>query len=152
MKKNDILCAVDFSESSMDALQWTFDEAVKTQSKVTIMFCYRLIAEFTDGATIDLKYKIEEAAKRKFREFELRNLNGLPVTYKFVMEVGFYHFRIEMFLQKNPVGLLVIGGSIVENFDEYKNLGFEKFIKQVQIPVVIVPHEKEAIQSQSVMQ
>ena len=141
MKNKTILCAVDFSESSLNALKWTFDLAKKTQAKVVVMFCYRLIALTEDEETIGLKGKMEEEATMKFKEFERGQLNGQPVTYKFITEVGFFHFRIEMFLRNNPVGLLVLGNSVVQNFDEYKNVGFENFLKSSKIPVVVVPHE-----------
>ena len=145
MKKNDILCAVDFSESSIDAMNWAIDLAKKTQAKLTVMYCYRLIPTTggNDEASTSLKRNIEEEATRKFREFEAQHLSDHAVNYRFIAEVGFYHFRIEMFLQSNPVGLLVIGGSIVDNFDEYKNLGFEKFISGSKVPILIVPHERE---------
>ncbi len=143
MKKKDILCTVDFSDSSIDALKWAFDYAKRTQAKVTVMYCYRLIALMDDEETSGLKRNKEEEATKMFKEFETKHLNGQPVTYKFITEVGFFHFRIEMFLQKNPIGLLVMGNSTVQKFDEYKAIGFDKFLMNSKVPVVIVPQGYE---------
>lgn len=139
MRKKMILCAIDFSESSFRALKWTLKQAQLTQSRVTVLFCYRLIAAGEDEETLDLKRNIEHEALEKFNEIEKRLINGQAVPYQFVTEVGFFPFRIETFIRKSPVGLLVMGNSIVQNFNEYKNLSFDQFLKNSKVPVVIVP-------------
>lgn len=141
MDNKTILCAIDFSESSIQALKWTLTMAQLTQAKVTVLFCYRLIAAVDEEETQDLKKNMEDEAFKKFTEIEKKIINGHAVSYRFVTEVGFFSFRIEMFIRKSPVGLLVMGTSIVQNFDEYKSLSFEQFLKNSKVPVVIVPEE-----------
>ena len=141
MDNKTILCAIDFSESSIQALKWTLTMAQLTQAKVTVLFCYRLIAAVDEGETQNLKKNMEDEALKKFTEIEKKIINGHAVSYRFVTEVGFFSFRIEMFIRKSPVGLLVMGTSIVQNFDEYKSLSFEQFLKNSKVPVVIVPEE-----------
>lgn len=114
-----------------------------TQAKVTVLFCYRLIAAVDEEETQDLKKNMEDEALKKFTEIEKKIINGHAVSYRFVTEVGFFSFRIEMFIRKSPVGLLVMGTSIVQNFDEYKSLSFEQFLKNSKVPVVIVPEEEK---------
>jgi nucleotide-binding universal stress UspA family protein len=97
-----------------------------------------------DEETIERKRKIEKKAAIKFKEFEQEHLTGHGYSYKFIVEAGLPHFRIEMFLQNNPVGLLVVGGSVAQHFDENKTHGFEKFLQGSKIPVVVVPHEPGA--------
>ena len=117
-----------------------------TQAKVTVLFCYRLIAAVDEEETQDLKKNMEDEAFKKFTEIEKKIINGHAVSYRFVTEVGFFSFRIEMFMRKRPVDLLVMGNSIIQNFNEYKNLSFEQFIESCKVPVVIVPAEtKECI-------
>ena len=55
-----------------------------------------------------------------------------------------------MFMRKSPVDLLVMGNSIIQNFNEYKNLSFEQFIETSKVPVVIVPEEAKEFISLSV--
>lgn len=137
MPKN-ILCALDFSESSLQALKWTLTMAKLTHSQITVLFCYRLIGE-NDQETSDLKKNMENDAIRKFNDIEKTMIKGLDVSYEFITEVGFFSFRIETFIRKSPVGLLVMGNSIIQNFNEYKNLSFEHFLTSSKVPIVIVP-------------
>ncbi|SRR5258708_16022427 len=139
MNNKTILCAIDFSESSLLALKWTMKMARLIQTKVTVLFCYRLIAAGDHGQTLDLKRNMEHDALKKFHEIEKKLINGKAVPYQFVTEVGFFPFRIETFIDKSPVGLLVMGNSIIQNFDEYKNLSFEQFLKNIKVPVIVVP-------------
>lgn len=146
MDNKTILCAIDFSESSIQALKWTLKMAQLTGSQVTVLFCYRLIAAADNEETLKLKKNMEHEALIKFNEIEKKIINGHAVSYQFVAEVGFFSFRIEMFMRKSPVDLLVMGNSIIQNFNEYKNLSFEQFIERSKVPVVIVPEEtKECI-------
>jgi hypothetical protein len=117
--------------------------AQDAQAQVTVLFCYRLIAE-DDAETMYLKKNMENEALKKFKEIEKKMLNAKGVPYQFVTEVGFFPFRIEMTIRKSPVSLLVLGNSIIENFNEYKNLSFEQFLKTCKIPVVVVPGEGKA--------
>ena len=65
MNKKTILCAIDFSESSIQALKWTMQMAQLAQAQVTVLFCYRLIAAEDDAGTLYLKKKIENDALPK---------------------------------------------------------------------------------------
>lgn len=143
MKEKDILCVVDFSMSSLNAMAFAFEMAGRTKGNVIVLFCYRLMAALHDEETASRKRKIEEEALMKFKEFEKEHLAGKRLSYKFVMESGFPHYRIEMFLEKNPARLLVLGSSVAQNFDEYKSVGFEKFAKSSKIPVVLVPYNED---------
>ena len=139
MNDKTILCAIDFSDSSLQALKWTVDIAQLTSWPITVLFCYRLIATEGNKETLDLKKDIESDAIKRFGEIERKLINGHAISYQFVAEVGFYSSRIETFIRKGSVGLLVMGNSIIKNFDEYKNLSFEQFLKNTKVPVVIVP-------------
>lgn len=139
MNKKTILCAIDFSESSLQALKWTLNLAQLTHTQITVLFCYRLIAAGDDKETLDLKRNMENEALRKFNEIEKRVIKDRTISYRFVTEVGFFSHRIEMFIRKSPVALLVLGNSIIQDFNEYKNFSFEEFLKNNNVPVVIVP-------------
>ena len=143
MNKKTILCAIDFSESSLHALKWTMKMAKLTHAQVTVLFCYRLIAAQDDAETLSLKKNMENEALKKFNEIEKGMDHSKTVSYQFVTEVGFYPFRIEMFIRKSPVNMLVLGNSIIDNFNEYKSLSFEQFLKSSKIPVVVVPEESK---------
>jgi nucleotide-binding universal stress UspA family protein len=141
MSKKTILCAIDFSESSLYALKWAMTLAQLSQAQVVILFCYRLIAEGDDGESLDMKRDIETKALEQFHEIEKKLVDAPIVPYQFVTEIGFFSSRIEMFIRKSPVSMLVMGNSVISNFNEYKNLSFDQFLLKTKIPVVVVPAE-----------
>ncbi|MFM9841192.1 MAG: universal stress protein [Cyclobacteriaceae bacterium] len=141
MAKKTILCAIDFSESSLSALKWAMSAAQLYQAQVTILFCYRLIATNDEGELQNMKRDMEAKALEQFHEIEKKLGDTLTVSYQFVTEVGFFPSRIEMFIRKSTVNLLVMGNSVVENFNEYKNVSFDQFLLKSKIPVVVVPVE-----------
>jgi nucleotide-binding universal stress UspA family protein len=141
MAKKTILCAIDFSESSISALKWAMSAARLYQAQVTILFCYRLIAANDEGELQNMKRDMEKKALERFHEIENKLGDTPTVSYQFVTEVGFFPFRIEMFIRKSTINLLVMGNSVIENFNEYKNVSFDQFLLKTKIPVVIVPAE-----------
>ena len=145
MTEKTILCAIDFSESSVSALKWAMLAARLYQAQVTILFCYRLIAPNDEGELQNMKRDMEAKAMEQFQEMEKRLGDGITVPYQFVTEVGFFPFRIEMFIRKSTINLLVMGNSVIENFNEYKNLSFDQFLLKTKIPVVVVPAETKEL-------
>ncbi len=143
MSKKTILCAIDFSESSLSALRWAFKLAQLTQAQVTILFCYRLISIGDELESSIMKRDMEAKAVNQFHEIEKKLTDVTPVPYEFVTEIGFFSSRIEMFIRKSPVSMLVMGISVISNFNEYKNLSFDQFLLKTKIPVVVVPKEAD---------
>jgi nucleotide-binding universal stress UspA family protein len=141
MSKRTILCAIDFSESSLSALRWAFKLAQLTQAQVTILFCYRLISIGDELESSIMKRDMEEKALNQFHEIEKKLTDVMPVPYEFVTEIGFFSSRIEMFIRKDSVSVLVLGNSVTSNFNEYKNMSFDQFIMKTKVPVVIVPEK-----------
>lgn len=141
MSKRTILCAIDFSESSLSALRWAFKLAELTQAQVTILFCYRLISFGDELESSIMKRDIEAKAVEQFHDIEKKIMDFTPVPYEFITEIGFFSSRIEMYIRKSSVSMLVMGNSVIANFNEHKNLNFDQFLLKTKIPVVIVPTE-----------
>lgn len=108
------------------------------KAQVTFLFCYRLIGDDAEES-LKLKRDMEAKALNQFQEIEKQFMGTTNVPYQFVTEVGFFSSRIEQFIRKTPVTLLVIGNSMIENFNEYKNLSFEQFLTTLKVPVIIAP-------------
>ena len=145
MNRKIVLCAIDFSKSSLQTLKWALTIGQQTQAHVTVLFCYRLIADEGDGDLLDLKKNMEIEALKKFNEIEMKLKKADLGSYQFITEVGFFPHRIEMFIRKSPVSLLVMENSIFQNFDEYKKLSFDEFLKNSGVPVLIVPSSKDLV-------
>ena len=136
-----ILCAIDFSESSLHTLKYTMSMAQLYHAQVTVLYCYRLISADKEGESLYMKRDMEAKSLEQFKEIEKKLTHTGKGSYVFVSEVGFFPSRIESFIRKTPVSLLVMGNSIVENFNEYKSLSFDEFLRETKVPVVIVPPE-----------
>jgi nucleotide-binding universal stress UspA family protein len=142
MIKETILCAIDFSKSSRQALQWAMSQARLTQTQVSILFCYRLLASDGEEEFLTMKRAMETKALEQFHEIE-KEFPKINKNYQFIIEVGFFPSRIEMFMRKSPVTLLVMGNSVIENFNEYKSFSFEQFLLRAKVPVVVVPGDED---------
>jgi hypothetical protein len=128
-------------------MKWAVDIAQTFGGSVTVLFCYRLISEHDEAQeTLSMKRSLEAEALLRFTKLQKGLANEL-VTFRFLSEVGFFPSRIDVYLRKAPVDLLVIGNALVQEFNEDKILSFDSFISKSKIPVVIVP---EAVKSLSI--
>ena len=103
-----IVCSIDFTESSKDALKWAVSLAALHKTHLTVLFTYRLVNS-RNGEVMDLRRKIEENASRNFLLLENEILKGSGVPYDFKMEVGFVSNRIADYAKRNGASFLVMG-------------------------------------------
>jgi len=129
-----ILCAIDFSESSLNALKWAAELSAKFNTHLTVLYPYRLL-QATKEDVIDVKKKNEELAARKFAALENDYLNGKVVSFDFTAEVGFLADRIEDHLRKNSILMMVIG----KNMNSSSTENLDDLISHVKVPVVVIP-------------
>jgi nucleotide-binding universal stress UspA family protein len=129
-----ILCAIDFSESSLNALKWAADLSSKFNSHLTVLYPYRLLQTSKEDV-LELKKKNIELATRKFASLENDYLNGKVMSFEFSPEVGFLTDRIEDHLRKNHILMMVIGKNM--NSSSQENL--DELINHVGVPVVVIP-------------
>lgn len=131
---NNILCVIDFSEGSRQALHWAASLASEYGAKLTILYSYRLNRQLGDNV-FEWKKKREADIVSKFQVYESDILKDTAVNYEFKMEVGFVTDRVEEFTRKNQVSLLVIDKSVcVLNRD-----ALDELLEQMTIPVMITP-------------
>lgn len=130
---DEILCAIDFSESSTEALKWSICLAKKLGSHMTILFTYRLFKQ--SGDVVQMKKKIEDEAAKNFSIVEKKLLVGTGVSYTFKAEVGFVADRVEEHAKKNNISFLVMGKSLTTENKET----FDELVAQLHVPLVIVP-------------
>lgn len=129
-----VLCTIDFSESSKDALRTAVSLAQLLNTKLTIIYPYRLLNTHNGEAT-DLKKRIEENAQSNFLSFEKDILQGANVPYEFKVEVGFVSNRVKDYAKKNGVSFLVMGNKMNSSNKE----SFDELAEQIQMPLIIVP-------------
>ena len=128
-----IVCVTDFTQPSKETVRWAIDLAKKLKIHLTILYTYRLFKQ--DGEAVPLKRKMEADASVNFTELENLLLAGSGVDYDFKTEVGFVDDRIAEHIKLNKLSFLVMGKVMTIRNKE----AFEDLIKQLQVPLVIVP-------------
>jgi nucleotide-binding universal stress UspA family protein len=130
---NEILCTIDFTDSSKEALKWSVRLAKNLKSPLTILYTYRLFKQNGQGAA--LKKMMEEEAAKKFAALETEFLKDAGVIYHFKTEVGFMDDRIEEHARTNKISFLVMGNGLRQTIKD----SFDELISEVHIPLVIIP-------------
>ena len=130
---NEVLCAIDFSDSSKEALKWSIRFAQKLNSHLTILYTYRIFKH--NGEAIIMKRKIEEEAIKNFSALEKEVLIGEGISYDFKTEIGFIADRVEDHVKKNNVSFLVISKNMTTQSKET----LDELVAHLRAPLVIVP-------------
>lgn len=137
-----ILCVIDFSETSKDALKTAFTLAGSTKSTLTVLYPYRLNQPMNAPSLADWKKSIELDATNSFKRMTNNLLNESDITWDFKPEVGFVDDRIEAFTEKNNVRVVVMGAELARNSDG----ALIDMLDRLKYPLLIVP--KNQIQNQ----
>ncbi len=130
-----IICVVDFSESSQNALQTAADLSAQNHTHLTVLYPYRLLQTSRGEDLMDLKKRKEAEAASKFAVLEKSVLKGKDVSFEFSSEIGFITDRIESRTRKLPIQFLVIGKSLLMANKE----SFEELLTHLASPLIIVP-------------
>jgi hypothetical protein len=130
-----VLCIIDFSESSRNALQWAIAHAATHKSHLTVLYPYRLTRAQYGESAIALRKKIEEEAHKSFQLLEQDLLANQKISYDFKTEVGFIADRVEEHTKRHPVIFMVINKSIRKGNRE----SFDELVEDTEIPLVIIP-------------
>jgi len=128
-----ILCTIDFSDSSRDTLRWATMLAKLFKAHLTILYTFRLIKTPFDEA-VGFKKKMETEAAENFTQYEKEILEGSGVSYEFKTEVGFVVHRIEELIKKQAIDFLIVDKRIPGNKE-----AFDELISNLNIPIVLVP-------------
>lgn len=129
-----IICTIDFSESSKEALRWSVTLAKLLKTNLTILYTYRLLNPY-DGEAVEFRKNIEENARQKFSCLEKEVLDGSGVKYEFKIEIGFISNRVKDHAKKNGVSFLVVGGKMNSTDKE----SFDELVENIHVPLMIVP-------------
>ncbi|HTH57224.1 MAG TPA: universal stress protein [Cyclobacteriaceae bacterium] len=132
--KKGILCVVDFSESSKEALRWAIQLAQELNSHLTVLYTYRFLPPY-EGEALDMKRKIEDEASKKFADLEKEMLLNRGISYTVKTEVGFIADRAKEHAKKNTADLLVVGNKMSSVYKQ----SIDELVAHIHMPVVIVP-------------
>jgi nucleotide-binding universal stress UspA family protein len=136
--KDQILCAIDFSESSVQALKWANKIAKGANATLAVLYSYRLLQTGKLNDIVSFRRKTEEESKKKFAEIE-KLVFSPDVHTTFITEIGFYSDTIENFIRKNPMTVVVLSESMAYSVYDHKGQSLVHFLKSLRVPLVIVP-------------
>jgi len=137
--KDSILCAIDFSESSVHALRWAAKLAAGSNADLTVLFSYRLIQTGKVNDILTFKRQTEEESKQRFNELEKKEFPLATTETKFITEIGFFSDNIEKFVRKNPLSLVVLSETLADSIRDHKGFSMLDFMKIIHVPLLIVP-------------
>lgn len=134
MLNDDILCVIDFSETSAQSLKSAVFLAEQFDAQLTVLYPYRLnqIEKIEDMS--QTKKNMELAAAEDFKKISGEYLRGSCVVCNFKPEVGFLTDRIYAHTRKNKTGLIVVSKRLIVNNKE----GFLEMADQVKAPLLLV--------------
>jgi K+-sensing histidine kinase KdpD len=139
--KSSILCVIDFTEGSREALKSAIYMAEQYKAPLTVLYPYRLNQLEKQADVSQLRKSIDLEANRKFAELTERYLKASAVACEFRPEVGFLQDRIYAFTRKNRIGLIILSKKLITT----NNDRLSELIDQLQIPLLIVPQNENAV-------
>jgi len=136
--KASILCAIDFSEGSRNALKSAIYMAEQNKTPLTVLYPYRLNQVERQTDVSQLRKSMDLEASKSFTELTQNYLRTNNITCDFRAEVGFLQDRIQAFVQRNRTGLVVVSKQLaIANKD-----GLDEILDKLQIPLMIVPQNE----------
>ena len=132
-----ILCVIDFSDASRDALQYAIDMAASLDTRVCALYPYRLTNLAPQDDVARAKSSLDLGASQDF--IKLRN--SLPTTpavaVEFRSEVGFINDRVYAYLKLNPQ-VVIVSASLADTNVEAMHDMYDTLL----VPLLVVPGDK----------
>jgi len=133
-----VLCLIDFSEASRQALKWAAEEAWKQHTQLTVLYPYRLNQLQGRDGLAKLRQGLDTEAIFNFQKLAEATLNEIPIKYEFKPEIGFITDRVYAHSHVKEFSMLVISKHLAATNREY----MMELIDLIKFPLVIVPQTK----------
>lgn len=134
---SSILCVIDFSDASKDALLAAVNIAGETKSSLTVLYPYRLNQPRNVTDVTQWKKSIDVDATNNFNRMSINLFKDSNVLWEFKPEVGFIGDRVEAYTQKYNVGLVVMSTHLSRASSEV----FLEMLDKLKCPLLIVPEK-----------
>ncbi len=130
----NILCTLDFSDSTDQAMEWGILMARQLKAHLTFLYTFRLI-QSNSGELMKLKHTMEDEARKKFELLEKKYLQDKKISYDFQIEIGFISDRIEDHASKNNLNFVVLGKR--NNANDHETL--QELVDHIHVPMLLLP-------------
>jgi nucleotide-binding universal stress UspA family protein len=137
LSQSTILCIIDFTDQARRALEAAIDIATSSKSRLTILYPYRLNQPRHITDLSQWRKSIDTDATNSFTRMSEALLKDVDIRWEFKPEVGFLDDRVEAFMQKNEVDLVVMSNSLALNNRET----FLDMLESINCSLLIVPNK-----------
>jgi nucleotide-binding universal stress UspA family protein len=137
---NKILFPTDFSQSSIDAMQYAVRLSATLGAELIILHTFRLTDTHLEGKKLfDSKKNLEISAINEFNVFDDKYLKHTGIRYLFLSEVGFMSDRIISNIKEHKIDLLMLGNEMQTKMKEKTEVDCKGIIQGLGCPVLLVP-------------
>ena len=140
---NSILVPIDFSDVSINALNYGINLAQKCGAQLHLLHIKQTpISDpnYPLNAFTDLMYELEKNEKENFEKIENTTLKHAGLSYHFKSASGFVADEVCNYSQLNQMDLVVMGTKGASGFSELLiGSNTAAVVAQTQIPVLVVP-------------
>ncbi|HEY9487445.1 MAG TPA: universal stress protein [Chryseosolibacter sp.] len=136
-----ILCVIDLTESSGKVLEVGATISKACGAHMVVLFPYRLIHQGPRGDISSLKIRLETEAREKFRYLKGTISSMGEVSVEFQPEIGFIADRINAYVRKNNIDMIIVGQQLTDPTNDIKGFDLQTLISDSKSPFVIVPAE-----------
>lgn len=137
LKEPSVLCVIDFSSTSEDALRAAIPAAERNHARLMIIHPYRLNHAGSMEDQVKMKRAIEEESRQNFRKLS-HVLNDVTIPFDFRPEIGFLTDRVQEHLKKANIILLIMSRELAKASRE----SLMELLPQIDIPILIIPKTK----------
>lgn len=136
-----ILCVIDFSDSSKKVLEVAARIAIACHAHLMVLFPYRLIDHGHQGSLASLKLRLETEAKEKFNDLKDKLPHAETLSFEFQPEIGFVSDRIKAHISrdKDYIDLVIVGQEQTTATSDSRGFNLHNLITNSGLPFVIVP-------------
>lgn len=138
-----ILCVIDLAQTSVQVLKVAARMVYAYKSHLTILFPYRLIDHQHRGEILTLKIKLEQEANEKFTSLKIQVPLLDEISYDFQAEIGFPADRINSYVRRNKVDLVVLSQRQANQMNEVNPMALPNLITNSRLPFTIVPEKTD---------
>jgi len=139
MSPSSVLCIIDMTDDARTALQAAINIAESSNSRLTVLYAYRLNQPRNVTDVTQWRKTIDADATNNFTRIYSTRLHDSGISWEFKPEVGFINDRVEAFLKKNEVGIIVVSSELSRcNKDAFFHI-----LENLDTPLLIVPNKQQ---------
>ena len=146
MKINKILVPVDFSESSINGLNWACHFAEKIQTELILFHAFEIKKSYYENVSFNdptvITKDLKDEKIERLKELALHTGYKKKINFEYIAESGNFQKTLKEVVDKNNIDIVIIGSEGAENQRNYLfGSNTIEIIKKNGLPLLIVPQK-----------